>query len=59
MSKPRGGLTAWFGKGPKGDWVDIGAPKKNGKFQVCGRASASGGGKESTLNVFLVQQLIE
>ena len=45
MSKPRGGLTAWFGKGPKGDWVDIGAPKKNGKFQVCGRASASGGGK--------------
>ena len=45
MSKPRGGLTAWFGKGPKSDWVDIGAPKKNGKFQVCGRASASGGGK--------------
>ena len=45
MSKPRGGLTAWFGKGPKGDWVDIGAPKKNGKFQVCGRASASGGSK--------------
>ena len=45
MSKPRGGLTAWFGKGPKGDWVDIGAPKKNGKFQVCGRAAASGGGK--------------
>ena len=45
MSKPRGGLTAWFGKGPKGDWVDIGAPKKNGKFQACGRASAKGGGK--------------
>ena len=43
MGKPRGGLTAWFGKGPKGDWVDIGAPKKNGKFQACGRASASGG----------------
>ena len=37
MAKPRGGLTAWFGKGPKGDWVDIGAPKKNGKFQACGR----------------------
>ena len=33
MAKPRGGLTAWFGKGPKGDWVDIGAPKKNGKIQ--------------------------
>ena len=45
MSKPSGGLTAWFGKGPKGDWVDIGAPKKNGKFQACGRASAKGGGK--------------
>ena len=37
MAKPRGGLTAWFGKGPKGDWVDIGAPKKNGKFHACGR----------------------
>ena len=37
MGKPKGGLTAWFGKGPKGDWVDIGAPKKNGKFQGCGR----------------------
>ena len=42
MGKPKGGLTAWFGKGPKGDWVDIGAPKKNGKFQACGRPSASG-----------------
>ena len=41
MAKPRGGLTAWFGKGSKGDWVDIGAPKKNGKFQPCGRSSAS------------------
>ena len=28
MTKPKGGLTAWFGKGPKGDWVDISAPKK-------------------------------
>jgi|TARA_E500000178_G_C16914571_1_gene704318 hypothetical protein len=37
MAKPRGGLTAWFGKGKKGDWVDIGAPKKDGKFQACGR----------------------
>ena len=40
MAKPKGGLTAWFGKGPKGDWVDIGAPKKKGKFQACGRKSA-------------------
>ena len=40
MAKPRGGLTEWFGKGPKGDWVDIGAPKKKGKFQSCGRKSA-------------------
>ena len=42
MAKPQGGLTAWFGKGPKGDWVDIGAPKKKGKFQACGRKSATG-----------------
>ena len=28
MAKPKGGLTEWFGKGPKGDWVDIGATKK-------------------------------
>ena len=34
-------LTEWFGKGSKGDWVDIGAPKKNGKFQKCGRAKGS------------------
>jgi len=45
MGKPRGGLTAWFGKGPKGDWVNIGAPKKDGKFQPCGRPSAKKGGK--------------
>ena len=32
-------LKTWFGKGPKGDWVDIGAPKKDGKFQACGRKS--------------------
>ena len=41
MAKPTGGLTARFGKGPKGDWVDIGAPKKKGKFQPCGRKSAT------------------
>ena len=45
MAKPTGGLTAWFGKGSKGDWVDIGAPKKDGKFQACGRSSAAVGGK--------------
>ena len=35
-------LKEWFGKGSKGDWVDIGAPKKDGKFQACGRKSAKG-----------------
>ena len=45
MAKPPGGLTAWFGKGPKGDWVDIGAPKKKGKYQPCGRKSAKKKGK--------------
>ena len=47
MAKPKGGLTAWFGKGPKGDWVDIGAPKKKVKFQKCGRKSAKGGSKRA------------
>ena len=42
MAKPKGGLTEWFGKGRKGDWVDIGAPKIDGKFQQCGRASTEG-----------------
>ena len=42
MAKPKGGLTEWFGKGSKGNWVDIGAPKKDGKFQPCGRKSAKG-----------------
>ena len=35
-------LQEWFGKGSKGDWVDIGAPKKDGKFQACGRSSTKG-----------------
>ena len=26
-------LKEWFGKGPKGDWVDIGAPKKTVNFK--------------------------
>ena len=34
-------LREWFGKGPKGDCVDIGAPKKKGKYHPCGRKSAS------------------
>jgi len=33
----RGGLNKWF----KENWVDIGAPKKKGKYQKCGRKSAS------------------
>jgi|TARA_R100001440_G_scaffold13633_3_gene23544 hypothetical protein len=33
-----GGLNKWF----KEKWVDVGAPKKNGKYQPCGRKSASG-----------------
>ncbi len=33
-----GGLTKWFNE----KWVDIGAKKKGGKFQECGRKSASG-----------------
>tara|TARA_S200002703_G_scaffold47454_1_gene41105 strand:- start:1006 stop:1281 length:276 start_codon:yes stop_codon:yes gene_type:complete len=37
-------LKEWFGKGSKGDWVDIGAPKKKGKYQACGRKSAKGDG---------------
>jgi len=42
VGKPQGGLKKWFGKGKGGDWVDIGAPKKDGKFQACGRAKTKG-----------------
>tara|TARA_E500000318_G_scaffold1463_2_gene1942 strand:+ start:698 stop:1042 length:345 start_codon:yes stop_codon:yes gene_type:complete len=36
-------LTKWFSKtDSKGDWVDIGAPKKDGKFQTCGRKKVEG-----------------
>tara|TARA_R100001224_G_scaffold25968_1_gene13861 strand:- start:293 stop:565 length:273 start_codon:yes stop_codon:yes gene_type:complete len=31
-------LRKWVGE----KWVDIGAPKKKGKFQPCGRKSAKG-----------------
>ena len=40
-------LKEWFGKGKKGDWVDIGAPKKKGKYQACGRKSAKGDSKRA------------
>jgi len=33
-----GGLRDWV----KEKWVDIGAPKKNGKYQPCGRKSTTG-----------------
>jgi len=33
-----GGLTKWFNE----KWVDIGSKKKGGKYQECGRKSASG-----------------
>ena len=37
-----GGLTKWFQE----KWVDIGAKKKGGKFQECGRKSASGSSRK-------------
>jgi len=37
-----GGLTKWFQE----KWVDIGAKKKSGKFQECGRKSASGSSRK-------------
>ena len=37
----RGGLGKWFEE----KWVDIGRPKKNGKFQPCGRKKAKKGSK--------------
>jgi len=33
----QGGLRKWV----KEKWVDIGAPKKNGKYQPCGRSKGS------------------
>ena len=37
-AKKGGGLREWVGQ----KWVDIGAPKKDGKYQPCGRKSAKG-----------------
>ena len=36
--KKGGGLRKWVGE----KWVDIGAPKKDGKYQPCGRKSTKG-----------------
>lgn len=33
----KGGLGKWFAE----KWVNIGAPKKKGKYQPCGRSSSS------------------
>ena len=52
-TKPKGGLTAWFGKGKKGDWVDIGAPKKKGRYQACGRKSAKLSRRLSQITILL------
>ena len=35
--KKGGGLRKWVGE----KWVDIGAPKKDGKYQPCGRSKGS------------------
>jgi hypothetical protein len=41
MAGPKGvGLTKWFNQ----KWVNIGAPKKKGKFQPCGTSGAGGSG---------------
>ena len=45
-------LKEWFGKGKKGDWVDIGAPKKKASFSLVG-VSLLRTVKEPILNVFL------
>ena len=40
MAGPKGvGLTKWFNQ----RWVNIGAPKKNGKWQPCGTSGKGGG----------------
>ena len=52
MAKPTGGLTAWFGKGPKGDWVDIGAKKRMVSSKSVG-VSLHQAQRENTLNAYL------
>ena len=43
MPRDTEGLTKWFDE----NWVDIGAPKKKGKYQACGRKSAKGDSKRA------------
>ena len=41
MAGPKGvGLTKWFDE----KWVNIGAPKKGGRYQPCGTSGAGGSG---------------
>lgn len=41
MAGPKGiGLTKWFDQ----KWVNIGAPKKSGKYQPCGTSGVNGSG---------------
>jgi hypothetical protein len=41
MAGPKGvGLTKWFDQ----KWVNIGAPKKKGKYQPCGTSGVGGSG---------------
>jgi hypothetical protein len=41
MPGPKGvGLTKWFDQ----KWVNIGAPKKGGKYQPCGTSGTGGSG---------------
>lgn len=48
MAGPKGvGLTKWFNQ----RWVNIGAPKKNGKFQPCGTSGVGGSGYAKCLPV--------
>ena len=48
-SNGKKGLKTWV----KEKWVDIGAPKKNGKYQPCGRSK---GAKENIRNAFHLQK---
>ncbi len=36
-------LNEWFGKGKKGDWVNICRKNKDGSFPPCGRSNADSG----------------
>ena len=52
----KGGLGKWFSE----KWVNIGAPKKKGKYQPCGRSSSDkGGGYPKCLPVKKAAKLTE